>query len=59
MGDVVLLAPSVGNVYPVSLPVDSPVVPADLAFSSLRDHWHRRLGHCGAHVLNVLKNQRL
>ena len=58
-GDVLLQAPSVGNVYLVSFPAESPVVSANLAFSSSGDHWHRHLRHCGAHVLNVLKKQNL
>ena len=58
-GDVLLQAPSVGNVYPVSLPAESPVVSANLAFSSSGDHWHRCLGHCKAHVITLLKKQKL
>ena len=55
-GDILLQAPSVGNVYPVSLPNESPLVLTNLAFSTSGDHWHHRLGHCGARVVAILKN---
>lgn len=56
-GDVLLHASSVDNVYPVCLPAKSTLVPANLAFSSSVEHWHRHLGHCGAHTLAILKKK--
>jgi len=54
-GEVLLQASSIGNVYPLYLPAERPLVPATLAFSSSGDHWYHHLGYCGAHTRALLK----
>ena len=39
MGEVLLQVLSVGKVYAVYLPAESPLAPAILAFSSSGEHW--------------------
>jgi len=52
-GEVLLQAPSVGNVYPIQF--ESMPQTANLALSESGELWHRRLGHCGAQVLFLLR----
>lgn len=52
-GEVLLQAPSIGNVYPIQF--ESMPVPANLAQSESGELWHRRLGHCGALFLSLLR----
>lgn len=52
-GEVLLQAPSVGNVYPIR--VASNNIPAHIAVRESDDLWHQRLGHCGASVLSSLR----
>ena len=55
IGDILLQAPSIANVYLICLPTKSTLVPANLACSTLGGHWDYRLGYYGARVLTVLK----
>jgi len=57
--EVLLQAPSIDNIYPICLPAESPLVPANLTFSSLGEHWDCCLGHCGAHTIAILKKNRI
>lgn len=57
MGEVLLQASSVGNVYPIRL--ESEHLHANLALNESGDTWRRRLGHCGWNVLNLLKKIKL
>jgi len=54
-GDVLLQDPISGSVYPVSLPVEHPLISANMAFNTSRDYWHHHQGHNGAQVLVVLR----
>ena len=53
-GNILLQAPSISNVYPVCLSTESPLVPANLVFSSSGAQYQCRLGHCAAHILAIL-----
>ena len=54
-GDILLQAPSDGNIYLVSLLVEIPLVHANLVFSTLGDCWHCHVECYGALVLAILK----
>ena len=56
MGEVLLRAPSVGNVYPIYVYCEN--LHANLALNESGDTWHCHLGHYGSNVLNLVKKNR-
>ena len=56
-GRTLLHASSIGNVYPLAIPMSS-----HSAFATLLDpitSWHYHLVHCGARILSLLQNRNL
>jgi len=56
-GEVLLQGSIVGNVYPIHL--ESNHLLANVAVNESEDMWHRRLAHCGSHVLGLLKKNKV
>ena len=59
MGDVLLQAASSGPVYTAPISTLAKSVPTNIVLTESGDLWHQRLGHCGASVLDVLREHNL